>query len=140
MIIAAQQVRIQYVTGSLVNAALALSVTVIGISGAALMSVLSPALAAFHGLMPIAVLYPFIAAGNFLYCLVFYLLRNRTILTVLPAALLKPAVIAAGFHYAAGLPWPAVYPLWIAQAFTALVGGAAFAGIERFAAGKFRLH
>lgn len=139
VIIVTQQIRIQYVTGSLINATLALSVKVIGLPGAALLSILSPALAMAHGLMPVVVLYPFIAAGNLLFCLIFYLFRRKSILAVVLGSLLKPAIIAIGFHFAAGIPWPGVYPLWLAQVTTALVGGAAFAAIHRFTAEKLNL-
>ena len=106
VIIAAQQLRFQYVTGSIVNLALALSAAVTGLPGAALLSFISPALAIVQGLMPLAVMYPFIAAGNFVYCLMFILFSKRMLLALLLGIVLKPLIIAAGFYFAAGLPFP----------------------------------
>ena len=110
VIIAAQQLRFQYVTGSIVNLALALSAAVTGLPGAALLSFISPALAIVQGLMPLAVMYPFIAAGNFVYCLMFILFSKRMLLALLLGIVLKPLIIAAGFYFAAGLPLPGCTP------------------------------
>ncbi|HOB87496.1 MAG TPA: hypothetical protein PKO38_07390 [Bacillota bacterium] len=136
VIIAAQQLRFQYVTGSIVNLALALSAAVTGLPGAALLSFISPALAIVQGLMPLAVMYPFIAAGNFVYCLMFILFSKRMLLALLLGIVLKPLIIAAGFYFAAGLPLPGVYAAWAAQFFTALVGGLVFVGIIKPLAGR----
>src|SRR5690554_7433658 len=69
----------QFFVGPMVNAILLLTVYFAGLKWAALIGVLTPVLAFLSGVLatPMAPFIPFIAIGNFIYCSIFSLMRNR---------------------------------------------------------------
>jgi|WetSurMetagenome_2_1015567.scaffolds.fasta_scaffold127771_4 hypothetical protein len=122
----------QFVTGTVVNASLLLSVALFGFSGAAALSFFPSMVSLFSGLLPwsMAPMVPFIIAGNILLVLVFDLLRRRNFfLGLVPGALLKFSFLfltsnylihffiksAVASNVAAMMSWP--------QLVTALLGG-----------------
>ena len=123
----------QFVTGSWVNAILAVSVLLCGLGSGLTVAVLSPVLAFLLGIAPLAAAVPAIMVGNCLYVTVLYLLRTKLLLAWPVAALVKfgamyllvcrliVQLILPGAPQAAKLltmfSWP--------QLVTALIGGAA---------------
>ena len=81
----------QYITGSCVNAVLAVAVLFSGLWSGVTVAVLSPFFAKLLGIGPQLIqLVPAIAAGNLVYVLVLYLLgKKRPVLAVVPAAAAK---------------------------------------------------
>jgi len=82
----------QFVTGTIVNASLLISVMTIGFPGAILLCFIPSIISLFTGLLPwvMAPMIPFIIAGNILLITVFELLRKRNFfLGLIPGALLK---------------------------------------------------
>lgn len=124
-----------FIVGSIVNACLLISVAAVGLRGAALLSILSPLTSLINNHAPIAAALlpfaPFIAAGNFLYALIFYLLMKKSKLTgIVVGSLAKFALLYAAINLFLNLlsfpkfakillmlfSWP--------QLITALIGGA----------------
>lgn len=67
----------QLVTGSFVNAVLAVSVLVAGLSSGIVVALISPVLAYLLGIAPQILTVPAIMAGNAVYVLMLYLLADR---------------------------------------------------------------
>jgi len=82
----------QFITGTIVNASLLMSVILFGFPGAAVLCFVPSIISLFTGLLPwvMAPMVPFIIMGNILLVLIFDLLRKRNFfLGLFPAALLK---------------------------------------------------
>lgn len=125
-----------FIVGPLVNACLLVSVVAAGIYGGLVIAVAAPLFAALTSSGPVApfitVFSPFIAAGNFVLILMFYLLRNKNKwFGIIAGAVLKFIVIYSGLLIMLGFRevpgnlqavlkfmfgWP--------QIVTALIGGA----------------
>ena len=134
----------QLVTGSCVNAVLAVTALLVGLSGGLLVAVVSPVLAYALGIAPQILTVPAIMVGNALYVVVLYLLSRKalwqriiawvlasvvkfaalyTIVVVLICGVFSEKLLAAGTLKApmlkalpATFSWP--------QLVTALIGGA----------------
>ena len=123
----------QFVTGTIVNASLLVSVALFGLGGAISLCFIPSIISLFTGLLPfvMAPMIPFIIMGNVLLVLVFDLLRRRNFfLGVVPGALLKFSFLFLTSNYlihffvkeavaskiAVMMSWP--------QLVTALLGGA----------------
>jgi hypothetical protein len=92
----------QFVTGSCVNAVLAVSVLVGGIGSGVTVALISPVLAFLLGIAPIAPVVPAIMAGNAVYVAVLYVIAGRDsrqivqqVLAWIAAACAKFAVLYA---------------------------------------------
>jgi len=86
----------QLVTGSIVNALLFISASVMGIEAAFLLCLIPSLISLYTGLLPLAIapMIPFIMTGNALLILVFVSLKKRGFwFGALPAALVKFAFI-----------------------------------------------
>ena len=82
----------QIITGTIVNAALLMSVILLGMRGAVLLSLLPSLVSLSFGLLPMvmAPMVPFIIMGNIILVYVFNLLREKNFfLGLIPGALLK---------------------------------------------------
>lgn len=92
-----------FIVGPLVNASLLVSTVAAGIWGGLVISVAAPLFAALTTTTPVApfllVFSPFIAAGNFILVLIFYLLRKKNAwLAIAAGAVLKFVVLFGGLH------------------------------------------
>jgi len=86
----------QLVTGSIVNAHLFISVSVMGVEAAFLLCLIPSLISIYTGLLPLAIapMIPFIMTGNALLILVFVSLKKRGFwFGAIPAALVKFAFI-----------------------------------------------
>ncbi|MDD3243423.1 MAG: ECF transporter S component [Eubacteriales bacterium] len=66
-----------YVIGSLVNACLIIAACVVGWKGGLVVSCVTPVVALLQGHLPFALLMPLVAAGNFIYVLLFWLAAEK---------------------------------------------------------------
>lgn len=132
LILFAPLINNQFVTGTIVNASLLISVMLFGFSGAVVLCFVPSIISIFVGLLPwvMAPMVPFIIMGNILLILVFDLLRKKNFFFgLIPAALLKFSFLFLVSNYlihffikpvvaskiAAMMSWP--------QLVTALMGG-----------------
>ena len=128
------------VTGTLVNALLAVSVMTCGVMSGATVAVVSPILAKLVGIGPLWALIPFIALGNIVFVLAWHFLGRRTgrnpyasgATAVAAAAAAKFLVLYLGIVRVAvpvllGLPEPQAsvvsHMFSLPQLVTALLGG-----------------
>lgn len=133
----------QVVTGSCVNAVLAITAMLVGVSGGLTVALLSPVFAFLFGIAPNAVTVPVIMVGNAVFVLILWLIGRkkwwRKIVGVVAAAIGKFGVLYALVNWvvcglasdallAQGIlkaPMLKVLPatFGILQLFTALIGG-----------------
>ncbi len=132
IILVVQQFKFQYITGPLVNTTLLFTTLITGMAGAVFISLLSPLLALVQGIMPNAALFPFIALGNFLYCVTFFSFRKKPLYGCIFASPLKALIIAAGAFFAVGLPLPGAYAVGLPQLITAILGSLLFIAIRTY--------
>lgn len=87
----APAIGVQFITGSLVNAALFLSIYLVGVHGAVLLATVPSLLALGGGFLPavLAPMVPFIVMANLVLIFVFNAFRNRLLLAVMLASFLK---------------------------------------------------
>lgn len=85
----------QLVTGSFVNAVLAVTVLIAGFGSGLTVAVISPVLAYLLGIAPQILTVPAIMVGNAVYVLLLHLLSSRRLLAWLTAAVAKFAVLYA---------------------------------------------
>ena len=85
----------QLVTGSFVNAVLAVTVLIAGCGSGLTVAVISPVLAYLLGIAPQILTVPAIMVGNAVYILLLHLLSSRRLLAWLTAAVAKFAVLYA---------------------------------------------
>ncbi|MFP4698508.1 MAG: hypothetical protein ACLFMO_07360 [Eubacteriales bacterium] len=125
LIVVAQQIKITYVTGILVNAILFCSVYFIGIKYGVIVAIASPFLAHLFGIMPLFIVIPFIAAANTIYCILLTVLKKINIyLSVVVASISKFLFLYVIVNYIITIPAIARAALSLPQLFTALGGGA----------------
>lgn len=120
----------QFIVGPLVNACLLVAAAYTGLAGGAVIAVLSPFGAILTGAAIPLPFAPFIAAGNFILVLVFYLLKKKPILGIASGAVLKFAFLTASVNlFVWMMSIPAKKALVLTAAFswpqlvTAAVGG-----------------
>lgn len=121
----------QFVVGPLVNACLLIGTAVVGIWGGTIIALVSPFGAILTGASIPLPFAPFIAVGNFLLVLIFYLFRKKKIAGIITGALLKFLFLLASVNFfvwlmnipekkavgmIAAFSWP--------QLVTAIIGGA----------------
>lgn len=88
----------QFVVGPLINACLIVAAAYTGLAGGAFVSVLSPFGAILTGVAIPLPFAPFIAAGNFILVLAFYLLRKKPLLGIASGAVLKFGFLLASIN------------------------------------------
>ncbi|MDR0992514.1 MAG: hypothetical protein LBL87_06430 [Ruminococcus sp.] len=131
----------QFVTGSVVNLILILSVVIGGIASGACVAVISPLMAYLLGIAPNQALVPFIILGNISIVLVWWFfgkleMKNETvpyIIALVTGAIVKFGVLFLSVNYVA-IPYVLKLPaekagvisaqFGIAQLITAVIGGA----------------
>ncbi|MEN6313017.1 MAG: ECF transporter S component [Clostridiaceae bacterium] len=125
-----------FIVGPVVNAVLIIATAVEGLWSGIAIAVIAPLVSAFTNKAPIAPLVlgfsPFIIIGNFIYVLIYYLLRKKSRITGIAAG----SVLKSGFLYASISVFTSIVKMqpkaaatltnlfsW-PQLLTALVGGA----------------
>ncbi|HOQ37772.1 MAG TPA: ECF transporter S component [Acetivibrio sp.] len=88
-----------FIVGPLVNACLVVSATLVGIYGGAVISVLAPFGAILTGAKLPLPLAPFIALGNFVLVLAFYIFRKKKIVAIAVGSVAKFVVIYGSLLY-----------------------------------------
>ncbi|OPZ93739.1 MAG: hypothetical protein BWY74_01008 [Firmicutes bacterium ADurb.Bin419] len=122
-----------FIVGPLVNACLLISTGLVGIYSGAVISVLSPFGALLTGAAYPLVFAPFIALGNFVLVLLFYIFKEKRVIGVISGAIAKFVVIYGSLLYV--IPYFKLMPTNMAlklagfsfgwpQLVTALIGGA----------------
>jgi len=116
----------QPITGPLVNTVLYLAASIVGWQGGILIGILTPLVAAMRGILPppLAPLIPFIALGNSLMVVLFYLLKFKNkIIAIIIASLVKFSILFSAVNLLVQVP-PAVSQMMsLPQLITALTGG-----------------
>lgn len=136
-----EQTAKQLIVGSLVNLVLFVAVMGVGLTGASLIGITTPFLAMLFGIAPLnIVLVPFVAFGNFILALVFYLLekfvvkkflgtkRVYSLISILTAGAIKGVYLWFIFLNIAKLliakvPAPMLFMFSYPQLITAAIGG-----------------
>lgn len=121
----------QFIVGPLVNACLLIGAAATGIYGGAVIALVAPFGAILTGAAIPLPFAPFIAIGNFVLVLFFYLLRKNKIAGILSGALLKFGFLFASVHvFVRMMNLPAkkadamIASFGWSQLVTALIGGA----------------
>lgn len=127
----------QLVTGSCVNAVLAIATLFVGTGSGAVIALLSPIFAFFLDIAPKLETVPAIMAGNLVYVILLGMIATRSgrplwrqILALVSASVTKFAVLYAVVNwvicglFAVVLPSIMVASFGVTQLFTALIGGA----------------
>ncbi len=88
----------QFIVGPLVNACLIVAATYTGLTGGAVVAVLSPFGAILTGSVIPLPFAPFIAVGNFILVLVFFLLKKKPLAGIASGAVLKFGFLLASVN------------------------------------------
>jgi len=123
--IAVQQfLKIQWLVGPSINAILILAVGYNGLLSGVTIGLLTPLLAFTLGIMPLAVVVPFIMVANACLCLGYaWLKKAQPVLGVLVGALLKFGFLALAVNFIIQVPPKVATALGFTQLITALTGG-----------------
>lgn len=120
-----------FVVGPLVNACLIIASSFVGLWGGAAIAILAPFGAILSGASLPLPFAPFIAAGNFVIVLIFYMLKNKPVLGVIFGSLLKFACLYGSVNlFVRMMKLPAqkasalIFTFSWPQLVTALLGGA----------------
>ncbi len=123
--ITVQQLKIQWLTGPGINAILILAAAYTDTYSASILGLLTPVMAFLFGIMPIAIVVPFIMISNIIYIL-FYKLQysNNIFVAISLASIMKFLVLAFAVKFIISVPPGVAYALSTPQLFTAVLGGA----------------
>ena len=122
--IAVQQFRIQGLTGPAINAILILTIAYVDVYAAAIVGSVTPILAVINGIMPLAIVAPFIIIANIVYVFSYnWQYKNNKFSAIALSAILKYAVLAIAVTFIIEVPPPVAYALTTPQLFTAVSGG-----------------
>jgi len=132
--------KIQLITGTIVNAVLFFSTICLGFEAGVLIGFLPSIVSAYAGLLPPPLLpmIPYIILGNAILVLTFNFLKKRSFLAVLAASFLKSSFLfltssfIIGFFIHKTLPKAIIGMMGWPQLFTALAGGALAIFLSRF--------
>lgn len=125
-------IKVQLVTGSIVNAVLFLSTALLGMTAGILIGFLPSMISAFAGLLPLPLLpmIPYIIMGNAILVLVFGIIRKKNFLFgVISASVLKflflflTSSFLVSLFIEGTLPKPIITMMAWPQLITALIGG-----------------
>jgi len=127
----------QFLTGSIVNLMLILSVMTCGLTTGLTVAVFTPIMPTLLGFGPVWPVVPFISAGNMALCAVWHFIGNRKIvntyvsfgLALIAGAVAKFLVLYIGvvqlaMRFIPGLPQPLAFMFSYPQIITASIGGA----------------
>ncbi len=119
-----QQLKIQWLTGPAINAILLLAAAYTNIYSASILGMIIPMMAFLFGIMPIAVVVPFIMISNVLYIVVYtwQYLKNYFI-AISTASIAKFLVLTTAVKFIISVPPGVAYALSTPQLFTAVTGG-----------------
>lgn len=122
--LAVQQFKIQWLTGPAINAILILSIVYVDVYSAAIIGSITPVLALINGIMPLALVVPFIIAANIVYVFFFNWQYKRNIFVAISiSAMAKYVFLALAVNFIIDIPPKVAYALSTPQLFTAVLGG-----------------
>jgi hypothetical protein len=116
----------QFITGPLVNAVLYLASMIVGWQGGVLIGILTPIIAAIRGILPppLIPLIPFIALGNSVLVISFFLLKSSNkLLGIILASLVKFIILVTAVNLLVQVPVPIAQMMSFPQFVTACTGG-----------------
>jgi len=119
-----QQLKIQWLTGPAVNVILILAAAYTDIYSASILGMITPVTALLFGVMPLAVVVPFIMISNIIYIVVYkWQYQNNTFIAISFAAIVKFLVLTFAVKFIISVPPGVAYALSTPQLFTAVTGG-----------------
>ena len=122
--LAVQQFKIQWLTGPAINAILILTIAYVDIYSAATIGLITPVLALVNGIMPLAIVAPFIMISNVVYVIFFnWQFRKNIFVAISLAAIAKFIVLGFAVNFIIDVPTKVGYMLSTPQLFTAVTGG-----------------
>ncbi|MDD3656568.1 MAG: ECF transporter S component [Atribacterota bacterium] len=116
----------QFITGPLVNAVLYLASMIVGWQGGILIGILTPIIAAIWGILPppLIPLIPFIALGNSVLVISFFLLKSSNkFLGIIIASIVKFIILVTAVNLLVQVPAPIAQMMSFPQFVTACTGG-----------------
>lgn len=116
----------QFITGPLVNTVLYLAAMIVGWQGGIIIGIFTPVIAAMRGILPppLTPLIPFIALGNTMLVMVFFLLKSKNkIAGIIIASVVKFLVLVSTVKLLVQVPPAIARMMSFPQLVTALVGG-----------------
>ena len=116
----------QFITGPLVNTVLYLAAMVIGWQGGIIIGISTPVIAAMRGILPppLTPLIPFIALGNAMLVILFFLLKSKNkIASIIIASVAKFLVLVSAVKLLVQVPPAIAQMMSFPQLVSALAGG-----------------
>ncbi len=116
----------QPITGPLVNAVLYLSALLVGSWSGVIIGIFTPLIAFMRGILPapLAPMIPFIAIGNGVLVLVFFILMEKNkIIGIVVASVVKYLILSIAVRYVVSVPGKVAQMMGLPQLYTALIGG-----------------
>ena len=116
----------QFITGPLVNTVLYLAAMIVGWQGGLIIGIFTPVIAAMRGILPppLAPLIPFIALGNAMLVILFFLLKSKNkIAGIMIASVVKFLVLVSAVKLLVQVPPAIAQMMSFPQLVTALAGG-----------------
>jgi len=116
----------QFITGPLVNTVLYLAAMIVGWQGGIIIGIFTPVLAAMRGILPppLTLLIPFIALGNAMLVILFFLLKSKNkIASIIIASVAKFLVLVSAVKLFVQVPPAIAQMMSFPQLVTALAGG-----------------
>lgn len=119
-----QQLKIQWLTGPGVNAILLLAAAYTDVYSASILGMVTPVMALLFGVMPLAVVVPFIMVSNIVYIVIYkWQFPNNSFVAISMAAIVKFLVLTIAVKFIISVPPGVAYALSTPQLFTAVTGG-----------------
>lgn len=119
-----QQLKIQWLTGPGVNAILLLAAAYTDAYSASILGMITPVMALLFGVMPLAVVVPFIMVSNIVYIVIYkWQYPNNSFVAISMAAIVKFLVLTIAVKFIISVPPGVAYALSTPQLFTAVTGG-----------------
>ncbi|MDD4343293.1 MAG: hypothetical protein PHH19_02850 [Eubacteriales bacterium] len=119
-----QQLKIQWLTGPGVNAILLLAAAYTDVYSASILGMITPVMALLFGVMPLAVVVPFIMVSNIVYIVIYkWQYPNNSFVAISMAAIVKFLVLTIAVKFIISVPPGVAYALSTPQLFTAVTGG-----------------
>lgn len=119
-----QQLKIQWLTGPGVNAILLLAAAYTDVYSASILGMITPVMALLFGVMPLAVVVPFIMVSNIVYIVIYkWQFPNNSFVAISMAAIVKFLVLTIAVKFIISVPPGVAYALSTPQLFTAVTGG-----------------
>jgi len=116
----------QFITGPLVNTVLYLAAMIVGWQGGLIIGIFTPVIAAMRGILPppLTPLIPFIALGNAMLVILFFLLKSKhKIAGIIIASVTKFLVLVSAVNLLVQVPPAIAQMMSFPQLVSALAGG-----------------